>query len=87
MVAGRPRNTPETIADRTARIEELRRRRVKLNITGKQMAYALNTSPCTVRHFEGLDTTRFGERFIQRYEEALREWVANIRQLADGWGY
>jgi hypothetical protein len=47
---------------------------------------ALNTTPSNIRILESLDS-QFGDQFIQRYDDFLREWVGKIRHLAEGWGY
>lgn len=76
----------ETIAARKLRVEELRRRRLKLGLSCKHLARIMNVHREYIWNIETNDS-RFGVGMADRYENALKAHILEVSILAKQWGY
>lgn len=85
-MAGRSRLPPDVVANRQLRLDALHRRRLALGISNKWMALTMKINYYDLCQYER-GGRAFGERIIELYDSALREYVTTFRRRAEEFGY
>lgn len=80
------RISPEVLAERERRINELSLKRHVLRVPRKTVEAKLGCAAGTLSHFES-SVLRFGDRLLDRYEECLKDFARKTIEDIRSWGW